>query len=416
MPSVHDLDRTVVVAVSIVPAVKSILHEIVVMVTVGYPGGSAALAMPELSLPVAGRLEADFTKGSVLNDATGSANMTREPEIRGVATNVVTGFLGVGKTTAIRHLLRQKPGPERWAVLVNEFGEIGVDGSLLAGGKDLPPGVSIREVPGGCMCCTAGVPMKVALNALLVKARPRRLLIEPTGLGHPREVLMALAADSYREVIDLRATVALVDARKARDPRYTSHDTFRQQLDVADIIVANKSDRYGPEDLSVLKSFLEGDEGLDGRPLHEVRHGALELEWLQAKARRYRPPPPEPSHDHATPEASTPRPPPGGHLRIDNEGEGYFSTGWVFDGALSFDPDALRELLGSVRIERAKGSVITKQGNLAFNLADGAMAESALGELAGSRIELIGLDRDEISGLEGALLACVSKRRTDAPS
>ena len=69
-----------------------------------------------------------------------------------VPTNIITGFLGVGKTTAILQLLQNKPANERWAVLVNEFGEIGVDGSLIQGQHSESSGVFIREVPGGCMC------------------------------------------------------------------------------------------------------------------------------------------------------------------------------------------------------------------------------------------------------------------------
>ena len=101
-----------------------------------------------------------------------------------VPTNIITGFLGVGKTSAILYLLSQKPAHERWAVLVNEFGEIGVDGSLLNGQYSKEQGIFIREVPGGCMCCASGLPMQIALNQLLSKAKPDRLLIEPTGLGH----------------------------------------------------------------------------------------------------------------------------------------------------------------------------------------------------------------------------------------
>jgi len=112
--------------------------------------------------------------------------------INAVPTNIVTGFLGVGKTTTILHLLKSKPAGERWAVLVNEFGEIGIDGSLIQGQHSKEMGVYIREVPGGCMCCTAGLPMQIALNQLLVSSRPDRLLIEPTGLGHPKEVLQTL--------------------------------------------------------------------------------------------------------------------------------------------------------------------------------------------------------------------------------
>ena len=79
-------------------------------------------------------------------------------KLSAVPTNIITGFLGAGKTSAILHLLKTKPVHERWAVLVNEFGEIGVDGSLFEGLYGEQQSVFIREVPGGCMCCAAGLP------------------------------------------------------------------------------------------------------------------------------------------------------------------------------------------------------------------------------------------------------------------
>ena len=139
--------------------------------------------------------------------------------IKAVPTNVITGFLGVGKTSAILHLLKNKPDNERWAVLVNEFGEIGIDGALMSAQHSEEQGVFIKELPGGCMCCASGLPMQIALNMLLAKSKPDRLLIEPTGLGHPKEVLAVLRSDSYREVLNLGATVTLVDARKLSDER-----------------------------------------------------------------------------------------------------------------------------------------------------------------------------------------------------
>ena len=105
--------------------------------------------------------------------------------IKAVPTNIITGFLGVGKTSSLLHLLKQKPANERWAILINEFGEIGIDGSLVNGSRNKAPNnnasnekrVFIREVPGGCMCCAAGLPMQIALNQLLAESKPNRLLI-----------------------------------------------------------------------------------------------------------------------------------------------------------------------------------------------------------------------------------------------
>ena len=110
--------------------------------------------------------------------ATGDKN-----SITQVPTNIITGFLGVGKTTVIQKLLSQKPVEERWAVLVNEFGEVGIDSNLFSRAKGQNNSVTISQVPGGCMCCTNGLPMQMALNLLLKESKPHRLLIEPTGLG-----------------------------------------------------------------------------------------------------------------------------------------------------------------------------------------------------------------------------------------
>ena len=151
-------------------------------------------------------------------------------DIRAIPTNIITGFLSVGKTSTILHLLKSKPNNERWAVLVNEFGEIGIDGALVQGQQTEEQGVVIREVPGGCICCAAGLPMQIALNQLLAKAKPDRLLIEPTGLGHPKEVLQVLSAEYYQEVLSLQKTLTLVDACKLTDSRYTKHETFNQQI------------------------------------------------------------------------------------------------------------------------------------------------------------------------------------------
>ena len=142
------------------------------------------------------------------------SNTTKK--IQSVPTNIITGFLGVGKTSAILHLLKSKPDSERWAVLVNEFGEIGVDGSLFEGQHNEEGNVFIREVPGGCMCCAAGLPMQIALNQLLTRAKPDRLLIEPTGLGHPIEVIEVLTSDYNLEALSIEKTITLVGCEKPR--------------------------------------------------------------------------------------------------------------------------------------------------------------------------------------------------------
>src|SRR6056297_1488027 len=205
-------------------------------------------------------------------------NRDKSP-ILAVPTNIVTGFLGAGKTSAILNLLEHKPANERWAVLVNEFGEIGVDGSMVQGQRSEDAGVYIREVPGGCMCCAAGLPMQIALTQLLGRARPNRLLIEPTGLGHPMEVLQTLSADYNRDVLSMQKTLTLVDARNLSDQRYTAHDTFRQQLEIADIVVANKNDLSSDADRQKLTAFV-GEVCRPGIQIVHTEFGRVGIDLL----------------------------------------------------------------------------------------------------------------------------------------
>ena len=164
---------------------------------------------------------------------------TSTRNIVNVPTSIVSGFLGVGKTTAIHNLLSQKPKNERWAVLINEFGEVGVDASMLETGTRNKKEIFLREVPGGCMCCTNGLPMQMALNQLLSRARPHRLLIEPTGLGHLEEVIATLSSGFNQKTIRLNAVLTLVDARMLNQEPYLSNDTLIQQIECADIIIGN---------------------------------------------------------------------------------------------------------------------------------------------------------------------------------
>ena len=327
--------------------------------------------------------------------------------LKSIPTNVITGFLGVGKSTAILHLLKHKPEHERWAVLVNEFGEVGIDGSLFAGQQTEDAGIFIREVPGGCMCCTAGLPMQIALNMLLARSKPHRLLIEPTGLGHPEEVLAVLSSDYYREVLDLHATLTLVDARKIHDARYTKHSTFNQQLAIADVIVANKSDLYQPEDFPALLDFMESRLGLDSKSVYQVSGGKLQLEWLEGTAAQ------QPHHHHHHQNEAPPTIidssdiPASGYLSIDNQGEGFYSRGWVFKPQWTFDADKLYALLLGVEAERIKGVFITDQGIAAYNKADNVLTQTELDDCLDSRIECISADTAALEHLEQALLDCV---------
>ncbi len=326
-----------------------------------------------------------------------------------IPTNIITGFLGAGKTTAILSLLAAKPASEAWAVLVNEFGEVGIDGGLLGASGGEGQGIHVREVPGGCMCCTSGLPMQVALNQLIARARPARLLIEPTGLGHPREIIETLSAHHYRQVLDLRATLTLVDARNLTDFRYTSHDIFNQQLRVADRVVASKADLYGEQELPRLREYLAG-AGLADRPVVAVSGGAIDPAWLTQPRGDAAP---EPHHHHGGQPVGALQPlpvnralPACGYLRIDNAGEGLLSSGWLFDPRFVFDYRRISNLLMGVEAMRLKAVFITDRGVVGFNRSGDVLTELSLDEAADSRLEIIGVCREPWQGLEREMLDC----------
>lgn len=326
--------------------------------------------------------------------------------IKAVPTNIITGFLGVGKTSAILHLLAHKPIEERWAVLVNEFGEIGVDGSLFEGQHSNGDGVFIREVPGGCMCCAAGLPMNIALNRLLVEARPDRLLIEPTGLGHPEEVLQALSEEYYQEVLSLHQTLTLVDARKLSDPRYTNHDTFNQQITIADIVIGNKLDLYQDEDKARLVAYIK-QLGQAHADIMFTQHGEIPLSALQGLTSGYPLSKPHSHHEnHAKPLAADAPMPECGFVKAENEGEGFHSIGWRFSPDIVFNRQLLFSFLTGLRVERMKAVFITDEGVLGYNLTDDAITEIELDDCLESRIEMISDNLDD--SLEAQLLACVA--------
>lgn len=202
-------------------------------------------------------------------------------------TNLITGFLGSGKTTSILHLLAHKDPNEKWAVLVNEFGEVGIDGALLA-----DSGALLKEIPGGCMCCVNGLPMQVGLNTLLRQGKPDRLLIEPTGLGHPKQILDLLTAPVYEPWIDLRATLCILDPRLLLAEKSASNENFRDQLAAADIIVANKSDRATPESEQALQRWWQQNGG--DRQLIHSEHGKVDGHLLDLPRRNLAELPPAP--------------------------------------------------------------------------------------------------------------------------
>ncbi|EFN6971297.1 hypothetical protein GSM21_14615 [Escherichia coli] len=317
-------------------------------------------------------------------------------------TNLITGFLGSGKTTSILHLLAHKDPNEKWAVLVNEFGEVGIDGALLA-----DSGALLKEIPGGCMCCVNGLPMQVGLNTLLRQGKPDRLLIEPTGLGHPKQLLDLLTAPVYEPWIDLRATLCILDPRLLLDEKSASNENFRDQLAAADIIVANKSDRATPESEQALERWWQQNGG--DRQLIHSEHGKIDGHLLDLPRRNLAELPASAAHSHqysvkkglaalSLPEHQRWR-------RSLNSGQGHQACGWIFDADTVFDTIGILEWARLAPVERVKGVLRIPEGLVRINRqGDDLHIETQNVAPPDSRIELISSSEADWNALQSALL------------
>ena len=306
--------------------------------------------------------------------------------ILAVPTNVVTGALGVGKTTFIKELLARKPKEERWAILVNEFGEIGIDGALLSAMREND--VYIKEVPGGCMCCASGLTMQIALNRLLKEANPHRLIIEPTGLGHPSEVLATLGAPHYQDVLDMRATLTLVDARKIAQKAWREHPTFREQFAVADYIIATKTQCYNDNELAKLDQFLSHLD-LSHHQVRSVTGDTIALSLLDDKCAFKIPPKPLVHATSKEPVNLAVQLAQTGSVRVKNKGAGYYSFGWAFVATRYFNFDKLLVELTNANVDRLKAVMITDKGVFSFNAVDNALEFVEIDDSEDSRLEFI---------------------------
>jgi len=317
-------------------------------------------------------------------------------------TNLITGFLGSGKTTTILHLLASKPRDEKWAVLVNEFGEVGIDGALLA-----DSGALLKEIPGGCMCCVNGLPMQVGLNTLLRQAKPDRLLIEPTGLGHPKQILDMLTADVYQPWIDLKATLCLLDARQLLDERAVNNDNFRDQLAAADIVIANKSDRANDQSRQALTDWQQAHAS--GREVVLTQKGEIDISLLDRPRQNLRelPASAEHSHTHAANRGLAALSLPGHQRwrRSVNSGQGYFACGWIFDADTVFDTIGILEWARLAPVSRVKGVLRIAEGLVRINRqGDDLHIETQNVAPPDSRIELINSEETDWNSLQSTLL------------
>lgn len=156
-----------------------------------------------------------------------------------VPVNIITGALGAGKTTAIARLLAAKPAAEQWVVILNEFTDAGVDALTLA--MAATGAYDVRAIPGGCLCCTGEEDFQRQLRNLLREQKPARILIEPSGIGHPGAVVEELRDYERAGELKLKSTIALIDPQRL-DALEAQDGIERDQIDAADVVLLSKAE------------------------------------------------------------------------------------------------------------------------------------------------------------------------------
>ncbi len=218
-------------------------------------------------------------------------------ELVKIPVTVITGFLGAGKTTLVRHLL-QNPQGKRLAVIVNEFGDVGVDGEILRSCA-LPgcPAENIIELANGCICCTVAddfIPTIGALMALV--PRPDHILIETSGLALPKPLLKAFDWPDIRSRITVDGVIAVADAEAVAAGRFApdlarlqaqreaddsiDHETplsevFEDQIACADLVLLSKSDLAGADGVAAARAVIAA-ESPRPLPVIEVLEGVVD--------------------------------------------------------------------------------------------------------------------------------------------
>ena len=295
--------------------------------------------------------------------------------IKKTKVHLISGFLGTGKTTALKSLMAQKDPNEKWVILVNEFGEIGIDGAVLS-----DEGIPVAEIAGGCLCCAAGPQMGSAL-AKLLRNEPDRIMIEASGLAHAASVIDELKAAPFADQLEIAAVFTVVDPRQFINPDYAQQALYKDQIGICDILVASKTDLCTPEQLA---EFHDKAAKLfpPKAKVAEVKNAQLDIRWLD------------------TPVIEKPR----YRLKtLPDNAMGFQSQGYTFPAGRNFDGERLTAFFDRLPqttegLVRAKGVFQVLDTWIWLNWVDGKWGASQVAWRRDSRFELIAksFDADEI--------------------
>ncbi len=198
--------------------------------------------------------------------------------------DIVSGFLGAGKTTLIKKLLKEVLADTKVVLIENEFGEIGIDGGFLK-----EAGIEIKEMNSGCICCSLVGDFGTSLKEVLSTYAPERILIEPSGVGKLSDVMKAVQGAMQNDDVILNSAVAVVDACKCKMYIKNFGEFFINQIEHAGTIILSRTDKLSEEKLSACVDMIREHNSkatiittpwdeLEGKDILETIEGAKDLE------------------------------------------------------------------------------------------------------------------------------------------
>ena len=165
---------------------------------------------------------------------------------------IISGFLGAGKTTLIKKMLKEVFAKEKIVLIENEFGEIGIDGGFLK-----EAGVQITEMNSGCICCSLVGDFGTALKEVIETYAPDRILIEPSGVGKLSDVTKAVQGVAAHEPVELNSSITVVDGQKCKMYMKNFGEFFNNQIEHAGTIVISRSQKMSEEKLEACVNMLK---------------------------------------------------------------------------------------------------------------------------------------------------------------
>lgn len=314
-----------------------------------------------------------------------------------IPVHIVGGFLGVGKTTALTALVAARAGTERAAVVVNDFGEAGIDAARLGEDGALQPG-DVRNIAGGCVCCTAPEGLVRVIGELLDVTRPDRIYIEPSGLARPRDVVDMLARGGLAARVELRPIVVMVDPERF-DP---ADPLLHEQWEAADVLVLNRMDRASAPAVARVRAEAARRWPAFQR-VYETAHGVLPAD-LPDLLRAGPDHDPSHGHDHSH-----------GHehshshdLHADPAADStaaHVAASRVLGPDVVFAWQALNAVVSRPEIVRFKGMFRTDVGWIRVDRAGGVVDQRGTPYRRDSRYDLIAAAGTDVDALVDAIAA-----------